>query len=506
MVAVDVLQQCIQLVIIVAVVLGAFAVGRTIYVFVKEPIARNVDCCVHLPLFFWAILQNVIVIIVLIATPELVKGEDDVCSLFDGSQRELGAIFQFLNVFLRAAFIPCVLITIYIPYLVLTRAESMGGISHLDILKSAGVVIVYATILGTISTIIHSKYYGSHKWADKYCFFQPEFILGLNILSFLVAFTFGPYFWFHGLKEYFKMSKLTDDERRVAFGEVMDTLRKIRQKENQINTEHEIEMAGVPPTSDSSDLMLSPPVAPLTSDSDLMLSPPVVGGSSSPLPLAGSPDLEVSEPVKRTKYVSDIIEVRAPGAHLTKPPLHRIITADSPGHVKLRKAHKASRRKSLLSKKDLKKRKRFQSKRRMHSIFVLHREKVLDNKDIETVAKEHDLEIITPQIIHVVNSLNKKLIRCGAFLGFVLVASFISTILELIESLSTTMLQLSQMVWYFAPLLICNIVFEAPSFKNAGIRLIPYNDNLRACICKRCFSPFRNSTVEITIVPSQQSV
>jgi len=504
MVAVDVLQQCIQIVIVVAVVLGAFAVGRTIYVFVKEPIARNVDCCVHLPLFFWAILQNVIVIIVLIAVPELSKGEDDVCSLFDGSQRELGGIFQFLNVFLRAAFIPCVLITIYIPYLVLTRAESMGGISHLDILKSAGVVTVYSTIVGTTSIIIHNEV-GSHKWADKYCFFQPYLIMGLNILSFLVAFTFGPYFWFHGLKEYFKMSKLTDDERRVAFGEVMDTLRKIRQKENQINTEHEIEMAGVPPTSDSSDSMLSPPVRPLTSDSDLMLSPPVVG-SFSPLPSAGSPEvLEVSEPAKRTKYVSDIIEVRAPGAHLTKPPLHRIITADSPGHAKLRKASKASRRKSLLSRKDLKKRKRFQSKRRMHSIFVL-REKVLDNKDIQTVAKEHDLEIITPQIIHVVNSLNKKLIRCGAFLGFVLVASFISTILELTETLSTTMLQLSQMVWYFAPLLICNIVFEAPSFKNAGIRLIPYNDNLRECICKRCFSPFRNSTVEITIVPSQQSV
>eukprot|EP00493_Phyllostaurus_siculus_P003091 UN03105 len=291
----------------------------------------------------------------------------------------------------------------------------MGGISHLDILKSAGVVTVYSTIVGTTSIIFHNEL-GSHKWADKYCFFQPYLIMGLNILSFLVAFTFGPYFWFHGLKEYFKMSKLTDDERRVAFGEVMDTLRKIRQKENQINTEHEIEMAGVPPTSDSSDLMLSPPVRPLTSDSDLMLSPPVVGGSSSPIPSAGSPEvLEVSEPVKRTKYVSDIIEVRAPGAHLTKPPLHRIITADSPGHVKLRKASKASRRKSLLSKKDLKKRKRFQSKRRMHSIFVL-REKVLDNKDIETVAKEHDLEIITPQIIHVVNSLNKKLIRCGAFL------------------------------------------------------------------------------------------
>merc|ERR1719219_255524 len=324
----------------------------------------------------------------------------------------------------------------------------------------------------------------------------------LNILSFLVAFTFGPYFWFHGLKEYFKMFRLTDHERTVAFTQVMDTLRKIKQKENQINTQHElempaqheIEMAGVPPTSDSYDLMLSPPV---------------VWSSGSPSSV-GSPEVSniptlscsTSAPNKRMKYGSDI-PVRG-GANLPMPPLNRIITADSPGHVRLRKARKAARRSSL-SKKDLKKRKRFQSKRRIHSIFVL-RESILDNKDIETVVKEHDLEIITPQIIRVVNALNKKLVRCGAFLGFVFVASFISTILELTETLSTTMLHFSLMVWYFAPLLICNIVFEAPSFKNAGIRLIPYNNKLRECICKCRFSACRKSAVDIIIMPSEQAV
>ena len=44
------LNLLIDFVSIMVVVLGAFAVGRTIYVYVKEPIARNVDCCVNLPL------------------------------------------------------------------------------------------------------------------------------------------------------------------------------------------------------------------------------------------------------------------------------------------------------------------------------------------------------------------------------------------------------------------------------------------------------------------------
>jgi len=273
------------------VVLGAFAVGRAIYVYVKEPIARNFDCCVHLPLLFWAILQY-FVIIIIISTA--VQGSYDEYSLFD-SQTEVWVLYQFLHVFLRASFIPCVLITIYIPYLAVTRSTYLGGISHMDILKSAGVVTVYATILGTISIIYHNEK-GMHKWADKYCFIQPEFSMLLNVLSFLLAFTFGPYFWFHGLKEYFNMFELTDGERAVAFGQVMDTLRLIRQKENQIMTQHEIEMLGI----------ITP-----TSDFEMNLSPPVVCSSS------GSPSFEeewvmpnipafshpTSEPTKRKNYV-----------------------------------------------------------------------------------------------------------------------------------------------------------------------------------------------------------
>jgi len=454
---------------------------------VKEPIARNVDCCVHLPLLFWAILHYVVVIIMTAVT-----GSYDVCSLFD-SQTEVRGLYLFLNVFLRAAFIPCVLITIYMPYLVLTRSECLGGISHMDILKSAGVVTVYSTILGVISIIYHNEY-GLHKWVDndKYCSIQPEVSLLLNVLSFLLAFTFGPYFWFHGLKEYFNMFKLTDRERTVAFGQVMDTLRLIKQKENQIMTQHEIEMLGV----------TTPP-----SSSETTLSPPMVCSSGSPsfveewvMPNIPALSHPASEPTKRKKYVSDI-EVR--GANLTKPNLHRFITADSPGHVMMKKANAS--RKSLLSKKDLQKRKRLQSKRRMHSIFVL-RAQLLDDKDIENVARERDLEIITPQIIRVVNALNKKLIRCCALLGFVLVATVIATILELTETLSITTLHFFQLICHFAPLLMCNIVFEAPSFKSAEIRLIPYNNKLRQCISECCFCPFRTSKVDITIVPSQQAV
>jgi len=491
------LKSLIDFVSLMVVVLGAFAVGRTIYVYVKEPIARNVDCCVHLPLLLWAILHQIIALGLLafsnaVVTP--ITGSYDVCSLFD-SQTEVRGLYLFLNVFLRASFIPCVLITIYMPYLALTRSEFLGGISHMDILKSAGVGTVYSTILGLSSIIYHNEY-GLHTWVDKYCSIQPEVSLFLNVLSILLAFTFGPYFWFYGLKEYFNIYKLTDQERTVAFGQVMDTLRLIREKENQIMTQHEIEMLGVTTPPSISEMNLSPHV--ICSSGSMSGSPSFVEEWA--LPNTSALSHPTSEPTKRKKYVSDI-EVRS--TNLTKPPLHRIITADSPGHVMMKKANAS--RKSLLSRKDLQKRKQLQSKRRMHSIFVL-REQLLDDKDIENLARERDLENITPKIIRVVNALNKKLIRCCALLGFVLVATVIATILELTETSSITLLQFFQLISYFAPLLVCNIVFEATSFKNAEIRLIPYNNKLRQCISECCFSPFRTSKVDITIVPRQQPV
>merc|ERR1719394_2041668 len=130
-----------------------------------------------------------------------------------------------------------------------------------------------------------------------------------------------------------------------------DTLRLIREKENQIMTQHEIEMLGVTTPPSISEMNLSPQV--ICSSDSMSGSPSFVEEWA--LPNTSALSHPTSEPTKRKKYVSDI-EVRS--TNLTKPPLHRIITADSPGHVMMKKANA-----SLLSRKDLQKRKQLQSKR-----------------------------------------------------------------------------------------------------------------------------------------------
>jgi len=498
------LHLCISIFTCLVDVMGALALGRTIYVFCKETVARKVDCCLHLPLFFLTILQYIILIINLIKNPDHYTDNDHVCPSWDSVG---GNVYQFIFVFMRASFIPCVLITIYMPYLALKRSESLDdSISHLDTLKCAGVIGVYSTFLGIYNCI----FYGLRS-SDRFCSIDPKVSLTIDILSFCIAFACGPYFWFYGLKEYFKLHELTDDERTVAFGEVMDTLRMIMEKENQILTNEEIELPDVTP-----------------SPSDINLSPSSVwsyGGCSSPGGDSPSPppmpepethdstshrfksitvNSEPDQPnQKRMKYVSDL---EPPRANQTKPKLHRVITADSVGHVMLKKSGQAVR-KSVLSTFDLEKRRKLKSMHRIHSIYIYGQLSLLDQEETESIAKERDLEHITPDIIRVVTALNKKLFRCATFLGFMFLASVIFTILELsMNGMPGILSNVSTLIWSFAPLLICNIVFEAPSLKREGIRLIPFNDKLREYICQSCFSNSPKSTLEITVVSCQEAV
>ena len=85
--------------------------------------------------------------------------------------------------------------------------------------------------MSILSTVYHEKE-GPYEWMNKYCNLQPEFFVFMNILSFLVAFVLGPYLWFTGLSQYFKM--VTNHDEAFEFGDVMTMVYEVHRMQNEI--------------------------------------------------------------------------------------------------------------------------------------------------------------------------------------------------------------------------------------------------------------------------------
>jgi len=431
-------------------ILAVLGIIRIFYVFCKYSKSRNVDCSINLPLFLCTVLNNSSIILVLFVDPEILESDNDKCELWD-SKEEFGRVLRFNFVCSYAACIPCWIITIYIPYLALKRAEHLETITHIDILKCAGLISIYSITVSILSTIYHERE-GPYKWMNKYCNLQPEFFVFMNILSFLVAFVLGPYLWFTGLSQYFKM--VTNHDEALKFGDVMTMVYDVHRMENEIKMD-------------------------IANDPNMSLNGEIVS-----LGIVSTPP----EPSLPT-FKQDLLHRHSPEREDGGEALLSITTASTAGNrlsLSSAIAHDIAHNEGSFDfgYGDPGRSGTIRSEATVRAI--IHLGKTLDLDDIASL-ESADSFGITPDIIRVVNSLHSKLLRCWFFVFVLFVSQLVNSVMEIITGNSKYSGEITVLSWSWTSFMICVMVFEAPTLKSAGIRIIPYNENIKHFCCACCF-------------------